>query len=342
MSKKECKEAAPTQQPRRQSFWQRSKSIMSPNSNLDRSKSVFIELPHLKIVGSGSAAQLLSYEDKYEFALDYYGMLNHIFDENEAYYRSLKGADFPIERVSSEYEQAAQINEDGLLSPASTTTEKQGGFEYDGTVATFNDNPKFDSPLLSDDEVECFQDFSVSEEQISYDSAQCSSSSLSMETAIRSFVSGEYSLESAKSYSTDEVALMFGLMTVDDRGPKTLADGSVRCLVEGENGSIESIRFQNCWKTQQQQHQQQHQQQQQQQRPWQSEDNLNMTEIKTSAEEAPQKTSLKQRCQSLAHFSKASGNDFPSDLAASRRRSLGAKVSRIVAMYENVALQTPK
>ena len=324
-NKKERKEPAAAASPHRQSLWQRSKSIMRPRSNLDRSKSVFIDLPHLKIVGSGSAAQLLNYEDKFEYSIDLYGMLNHIFEENDAYYCAGRCFDPQTAAAATDcdYTQKAQINDDGLLSPTSTITEEQGGFPVPAGFgceslvhAAFNDNPKLDSPLLPDDCVDNFQDCSVSE----------SLSSLSMPSAIRSFISGEFSLESARSYSTDEVAEMFGLMTVDDCPPQILPDGSVRCLVEGERGSIESIRFRNCWKPQQ----------------FQSEDQLNMNRIQTNEELQPKQLNLKQRCQSLAHFSKISEKDLSTDAAASRRRSFGAKVSQIVAMYENVALRSSK
>lgn len=331
-SKKERKESvssiasvAPVSSQR--SFWQRSKSILRPRSkpsNLNRCPSVFIDLPKLKIVGSGSAAQLLAFEDKCEFTMDYNGMLEHIFAENAAFYR---GEEF---EWGVEYEKEAQVNEDGLVSPASTTFEaRRSVFDC---IPTFTDNPKLDSPLLPVEEAECFQDCSLSENQSIHadnqdysenqSSSEHSGSFLSTESAICSLVNGQYSLEGLKSYSTEEVAQMFGLMSVDERPSQTFPDGSVRCLVERENGSIESIRFQNCWKPQMQ-------------KQARSEDNLKLTEIQTN--EVPQKQmSLKQRCQSLAQFSSKASK---ADLAASRRRSLGAKVSQIVAMYENVSLQ---
>ena len=90
--------ATPTPKP---SLWQRSKSILRPRGMLDRSESIVLELPRVKlnIHGSGSASQLLLnefpieefYQDACEVAIE--GLLMKIFDANLESYNQLKDKD---------------------------------------------------------------------------------------------------------------------------------------------------------------------------------------------------------------------------------------------------------
>ena len=278
-------------------MWQRSKSIFKGRPDYLHGSA--LELPSGTIVGSGSYAKLMACEDKCEYTIDLHGMLNSIFNENDAYYRT------GIAGTIVDAAAADDVTEDEFVQSA------------------FNDNPKLDSPLLPDDEVvTCTDEIErVEEESERYSECVSDISEVSLETALRSFASGEYSTRGAKSYSTDEIAEMFGVLTVNDKPAEILPDGSVRVPV----GSEESIRFENCWQAA---------------RNCQSEEplSLNLNEIKMNVETA----TVKQRCQSLANFSKISGKEMAPDAAALKRRSLGAKVSEIVALYEEAFRRSSK
>lgn len=295
-NKESAKPAAVKSAPARQNptMWQRSKSIFKGRPDYLHGSA--LELPSGTIVGSGSYAKLMACEDKCEYTIDLHGMLNSIFNENDAYYRT---------GIAGTIEDAAAADDDEFVQSA------------------FNDNPKLDSPLLPDDEVGTCTDEMERAEEESDRYSECVSdiSTVSLETALRSFASGEYNISDAKSYSTDEIAEMFGVLTVNDKPAEILPDGSVRVPV----GSEESIRFENCWQTA---------------RNCQSEEplSLNLTEIKINTETA----TVKQRCQSLANFSKISGKEMAPDAAALKRRSLGAKVSEIVALYEEAFRRSSK
>ena len=191
-----------------------------------------------------------------------------------------------------------------------TTDTESGTFEH----RHFADNPQLDSPLYRN----ASESFSVSSDS---DSVSASASSLSL----GSFDDINVSLDGVDSMSLAEMAVMFDCLTVND--PETLMDGTVRCVYETDNGSQESIHFHN-WK-QELAPKPVETDSANSLRSTKSEENLKFTEISVAAES---KLTLKQRSMSLAAFSKVE-----SQVPVDRRRSLGAKVSQIVAMFEGAA-----
>lgn len=359
--------AASNSQPRRKSLWQRSKSILRPRSVLDRSESAVLDLPktQLNIRGSGSAAELLMNEFPIEefyakgSAVDTDGLLMKIFEANQVIYEQLKEqerqkdaskmAGQPVDNNFVVVNSNPPLSFDGLITPVLTATELEvceqqqadalnsvvaddfivpaDSFEAAAavtvlTVATpifskteefhagtdtdtfeshhhYNDNPQLDSPLYRN----------VSESFSVVSSVSDSASSFNDKT---------FSLEGVDSMSLTEIADMFDCLTVNE--PETLMDGTVRCVYETDNGSQESILFHN-WK--------QEVAVETSLRPTKSEENLKFTEISVASES---NLKLKQRSMSLVAFSKEE-IQVPVD----RRRSLGAKVSQIVAMFEGAA-----
>ena len=342
------------EQPRKKSLWQRSKSMLRPRAILDRSESAVLDLPttQLNIRGSGSAAQLLMnefpVEEFYETgsAVDTDGLLMRIFEANHVMYEQLKAQERQkdAERMNLGAVEAAAasvvVSFEGLITPVMTATEleecpvavaavavaveeatiitesidaadaaetvsqadsvsENGSAENVNGHHHFADDPQLDSPLYRN----------VSE-SFSTTSEISSASSTSLASSVQSFIDGNFSLEGVESLSLTEMADMFDCLTVNE--PETLKDGSVRCVFENENGSQESIRFHN-WKLENL-------------RSTRSEDMLKMTEISVAAEI---NKITKQRSMSLAALTKVE-NQVPVD----RRRSLGAKVSQIVAMFE--------
>lgn len=368
-SKEDMKPVANEAQPRRKSLWQRSKSILRPRSVLDRSESAVLDLPttQLNIRGSGSSAQLLMNEFPVEefyaegSAVDTDGLLMRIFEANQVMYEQLKeqerkkDADRAVglteviledqanlEHVNLEVQVKLeeQVNLEGLITPVLTATEleqcdegvkvdAEGNFAVDSevtvlTVASkdfynitdhhhhFSDNLQLDSPLYREMS-ESFSETSDKED------------SLSLESSVRSFIDGNFSREGVDSLSLTEIADMFDCLKVTE--PETLKDGTVRCVFENENGSVESIRFHN-WKQEEEAAVL---------RATRSEETLKLTEIGVAPEkqknqkDQKEKSLVKQRSVSLATFGKVGGSQ---EVPVDRRRSLGAKVSQIVAMFE--------
>lgn len=320
---------------KRKSLWQRSKSILRPRTVLDRSESTVLDLPFtLNLRGSGSAAELLLNEyptEEYCFGssgVDTDGLLQRIFEMNHVLYEKLK---------EKEYLTAAAVEGDVFIPAAVSTpvvlesvedflscSRIEDRVENDeisdhpnqpGEGAPFSDNPKFDSPLLPASSTLTLR--SIDEESGS------SGSSLSLESSIRSFASCDYDLKGVENMSLEEIAEMFDLLSVTEK-PQTLSDGSVRVVVENERGSAESIRFHN-WK--------------EPIRACKSDDrieSIKLTDINVNS--VPKPLSVKMRSLSLANLPTAAKKEADSPTAFDRRRSLGAKVSQIVAMFEGAAV----
>lgn len=348
-------------QPRRKSLWQRSKSILRPRSVLVRSESAVLDLPttQLNIRGSGSAAELLMNEFPIEefyakgSAVDTDGLLMKIFEANQVMYEQLKEKERQKDAVRAGTQPVIRpiLNFDGFITPVLTATEievcqetvKVGNnfaiasvvaepvteetLEEDtSTVAAtsteslthhhFADNPELDSPLYRD-----------ASESFSITSASESASSVSLNSSIQSFNAKNFDLDNVDSMSLKEIAELFDCLTVNE--PETLKDGTVRCVYESENGSQESIRFHN-WK----QDISVRETETKPLRPTRSEEKLKFTEISVAPATENKSSSLKQRSMSLAAFTKVE-----SQVPVDRRRSLGAKVSQIVAMFEGAALK---
>lgn len=348
-------------QPRRKSLWQRSKSILRPRSVLVRSESAVLDLPttQLNIRGSGSAAELLMNEFPIEefyakgSAVDTDGLLMKIFEANQVMYEQLKEKERQKDAVRAGTQPVIRpiLNLDGFITPVLTANEievcqetvKVGNNfaiasvvaepvteetldEDASTVAAtsteslthhhFADNPELDSPLYRD-----------ASESFSIASASESASSVSLNSSIQSFNAKNFDLDNVDSMSLKEIAELFDCLTVNE--PETLKDGTVRCVYESENGSQESIRFHN-WK----QDISVRETETKPLRPTRSEEKLKFTEISVAPATENKSSSLKQRSMSLAAFTKVE-----SQVPVDRRRSLGAKVSQIVAMFEGAALK---
>lgn len=349
-------------QPRRKSLWQRSKSILRPRSVLDRSESAVLDLPttQLNIRGSGSAAELLMNEFPIEefyakgSAVDTDGLLMKIFEANQVMYEQLKEKERQKDavRVGTQPVVRPILNLDGFITPVLTATELEVCQETvevgnnfaivsvvaetpvteetleedtstEQTISTeslthhhFADNPELDSPLYRD-----------ASESFSIASASESASSVSLNSSIRSFNAKNFDLDNVDSMSLKEIAELFDCLTVNE--PETLKDGTVRCVYESENGSQESIRFHN-WK----QDISVRDKETKPLRSTRSEEKLKFTEISVAPAVENKSSPLKQRSMSLAAFTKVE-----SQVPVDRRRSLGAKVSQIVAMFEGAALK---
>jgi hypothetical protein len=368
-----------TNQPRRKSLWQRSKSILRPRSVLDRSESTVLDLPttQLNIRGSGSAAELLMnefpIEEFYakESAVDTDGLLMKIFEANQAMYEQLKGQERQKDAarmnnqvfVNNPVLPSLDLDLDGIITPVLTSTELEdvcektevsvnenlavvtaatvisGSAKEEAITAViidespndhhhFADNPQLDSPLYRN-----------KSESFSNSSNSNSNSNSGSSVLLDSFSERNLNLNEVDSMSLTEIAEMFDCLTVNE--PETLKDGNVRCVFETENGSEESILFHN-WKQDVTLNQQQEvplaletefSANSNSLRTIKSEEKLKFTEISVATEEAA-KSLLKHRSMSLATFSKV---ESQSQVPVDRRRSLGAKVSQIVAMFEGAA-----
>jgi hypothetical protein len=360
-----------TNQPRKKSLWQRSKSILRPRSVLDRSESTVLDLPttQLNIRGSGSAAELLMnefpIEEFYakESAVDTDGLLMKIFEANQAMYEQLKGQERQKDAarmnnqvyVSNPVLPSLDLDLDGIITPVLTSTELEDvcektevsvnenlAVDIAGTVISeaitavideslndhhhFADNPQLDSPLYRN-------------KSESFSNSSNSNSNSGSSVLLDSFSERNLNLNEVDSMSLTEIAEMFDCLTVNE--PETLKDGNVRCVFETENGSEESILFHN-WKQDVTLNKQQEvplaletgsSANSNSLRSIKSEEKLKFTEISVATEEAA-KSLLKHRSMSLATFSKV---ESQSQVPVDRRRSLGAKVSQIVAMFEGAA-----
>lgn len=389
---------------KRKSLWQRSKSVLRPRAQLDRSESAILDLPktQLNIYGSGSAAQLLLNEIPIEefyatkSVVDTDGLLQMIFESNLVMYEQLKSSErarrigvtsvysegiispvlsstilesvcqeiqcVDINAVHEQFHDAfLQQDEEDILQfqhqeEATLQSQHQKEVilqqteepalqchqphnqeiavqtrniqeEFQNSVLSlkkledmvlsqsncnivyeplmhnnhhFEDNPKLDSPLHPDSS-ESFND----SDQFS----------MSFRSSVHSFNNGECDLARVDNLSLDKIAELFDCLKVTDR--EVLNDGTVRCLVDKDEevsgGSQESIRFFD-WK--------------QSERKCQSEEKLKMTEISIASE--PVKTNMKMRSMSVSAANIKEQTAVPFE----RRRSLGARVSQIVALFE--------
>lgn len=322
---------------RRKSLWQRSKSILRPKTTTESHHSNSTILAEVPIRGSGSAARLCYEDDAYEHyqnnrpIFDPDAFLTKIFEENDLIYAELKQkkTNNPNEQESGDFKKiveptvsvsviTAMIDnpsskvEDELLSCSQIINCEQ--------FCQFNDNPKLDSPLHPS---ETFY-FSGSDESED-DSEE------SFVTSIQSYNSGNYNLDGVSENSLDEMAAIFGQMNINERPVQTLPDGTIRILVKEEgsqsgkdSGSVESIRFHN----------------------WTIDTNvklrhchsetLKMTEIGVNNSKNPEKA-ISVRSASVSNLPSAGVSVMPA-VPVSRRRTVSAKISEIVAFFEDGAI----
>jgi hypothetical protein len=346
---------------KRKSLWQRSKSILRPRASMNRSESTVLDLPNLNVMinGSGSAAELLLdgfppvdqfYTER--IGVDTDGLLARIFENNHVIY----------EQLLEEERKKKNFNCDGVLSPVTTVNSllevagcgfSQDGYRNDMGIEEqhhhhFEDNLKLDSPLLSEsgdnggnvcdncdiydncedtfDTVDTIDDNCINHSNESESESEIEDCSQSLSTSIHSYLelSGNDSFADIAPLSLDRMAEMFEVLTV--REPETLADGTLRYICENEvTGSDESIQFQKCWVL-----------------PEGNDDGDGLVGSfkeedyrKCKSEDQVKKVStLKMRSHSMAQFPDKK-TIISSSSSFDRRRSLGAKVSRIVALFEN-------
>lgn len=327
---------------KRKSLWQRSKSILRQRPNLDRSESVVLyDLPRtqINICGSGSSAQLFlngkSTEELYgkcETDVDTDLILIKILESNKMEYEDLK---------RRERSKASEISKkEELIAPilSSNTLEDVCDhfriFDLSEDTSASNKQKEFEQAhvQLIDTGVEdefrnsLSQNFNFAfessandhfKDDLKLDSPLLSDSSFSGQSSASSLGS------EVNNLSLEEMAKLFNCHNAAENR-EVLEDGTVRCLVEVEDdddydgGSHESIHFQNWIKD----------------RAYKSDDKLAMTEIKTSTDS---NSNLKKRSLSVSAVqlgSQNTNNNNNNSELADRRRSMGAKVSRIVALFE--------
>jgi len=234
-------------------------------------------------------------------------------------------------------------------------------YHHSSSLFHFDDNLKLDSPLEDDNEERYNEEY---ENEVNNENDNAYTLSLSysesLSTSIQSYLDASTngpSLAEIPQMSLDEIAEMFDLMTVGE--PQTLQDGTLRYICENEEtGSAESIQFKNNWATQ---YDNNENGSSSVLRKCKSSDSPTLTGIsifnqesgKTEAGNEDEEQDEEQQQynaqtmnpqiqkQPLTHTSKLRSFSLAqlssivsSPVSCDRRRSFGAKVSRIVALFE--------